>query len=135
MDENRLTLKEIFDGMYHWAWRDQDPLLRFLRAVFVINYPLLAICLYVSNPDFIFGALLGPLLAMPAQGTATVCLNYLYLTKSRDYKSIDDLIEKSRYRSDKLEAQSSDISQRILAATLSSVPLYLIFAIFYIFSN
>lgn len=129
MVQNRVSISEVLNGMFDWIWRSPEPLYKFLRTLFLINYPLTALFIGSVFPEFILATIFGPFLLLPMQLVTACCLNSLYLTQDPDYKSLSDVFDRMTYRKAKWEAQTSDILHRVMSAALTSIPLLLFFTI------
>ena len=130
MSNDRVPISDIVGPAFDYIWRDDDSGLKFIRTVFLINYPLLILALLFSGFNNWALLLLLPFVAMPLQLVVSASLNYLYIRRGCDIADKRS-IEYEQFVRERSERQVSSLGCRILSASVMSVPYWAFMSLAY----
>ena len=123
MSEKGISLNDILTATMDFIWRDTGPLHRFIRAVFLLNYPLLVAVLMgkgFKNPVLL---VVSPLIVMPLLLVLSVSANYFYLRRGCEIENKQSY-EFHGYVETRFRRQTSLLKSRIYSAAAASIPFW-----------
>lgn len=133
LSNDRVPISDIVGPAFDYIWRDDDSGLKFIRTVFLINYPLFILVLVCSGVNNWVVIFLASFVPMPLQLVVSASLNHLYIRRGCDIENKRS-IEYEEFVRERSERQVASLGPRILSASVMSVPYWAFMSLAYFWS-